>query len=184
MNPNTAEYYNIYWGGDASATYLRDKQLDEIAGVIVKRFGGSAQVIMDIGGGISRIARLARDAGHVPVVVDHSRVAVERMEAEGIAGMVYDVNRWRGRRLMPIVHITTCTEVLEHLDDPERAVSMARAHAKRGFYTTPNNCMGPDEQPNHLRMFTAASLRELLERHYRTVDVRVMHRWLVAECTA
>lgn len=184
MNPNTPEFYDAYWGGDGCASYLRDKQLDEIAAQIVARVGKPPQTIMDIGGGISRIARLAKQAGHIPFVVDFSAAAVGRMAAEGISGMVYDVRRWRGKALNSFVDVTMCTEMLEHLDDPERAVRMARAHAPRAFFTVPNNCMGPAECPTHLRAFTETSLRELLSRHYRVIKIGTRYRWLIAECSA
>ncbi len=182
-NLNTQAFYDEYWGGPACASYLRDRQLDEIAGEIVARIGEPRlQVVMDIGGGISRIARLAKAAGHVPYVLDFSPAAVQAMRAEGIAAGVCDVRRWRGRALHSSVDVVICTEVLEHLEDPGVAVRMAYAHARRAIFTVPDNCMGPAECPTHLRTYTADSLRALLAEVWPQVTIEVRHRWLLAEC--
>jgi len=182
VNPNTAEFYDRYWGGDESESYLADKQLDEIAAYIVRRFGEPPKRVMDLGGGVSRIARLAKAAGHVPYVVDFSPAAVAQMHAEGIAAKVYDVRRWRGKALHSSVDVVTCTEVLEHLEAPAIAVRMAYAHARRAIFTVPNNTMGPAECPTHLRTYTADSLRALLAEVWPHVEIVVRHRWLLAEC--
>lgn len=182
-NLNTQAFYDEYWGGPACASYLRDRQLDEIAGEIVRRIGEPRlQVVMDIGGGISRIARLAKAAGHVPYVLDFSPAAVAQMHAEGIAARVYDVRRWRGKVLHRSVDVVTCTEVLEHLEEPVIAVRMAYAHAWRAIFTVPDNCMAPEECATHLRTYTADSLRALLREVWPHVEIEVRYRWLIAEC--
>ncbi len=183
QNPNTRTFYDEYWGGEGCRAYLADGQLDEIAREIVERIGEQKlQVILDLGGGISRLARLARDAGHVPYVLDLSAVAVQQMRAEGIAAGLYDIRRWKGRLLHGCVDVVTCTEVLEHLSRPGQAVQMAAAHAPRAFFTAPNDCMGPAECPTHVRVYTYESLGEELRRWWREVRIEVRHRWLVAEC--
>jgi 2-polyprenyl-3-methyl-5-hydroxy-6-metoxy-1,4-benzoquinol methylase len=157
--------------------------LDEIATEIVERIGEPRlQMVLDLGGGVSRIARLAKAAGHVPFVADFSPAAVRIMQSEGIAAGVYDIRRWKSRRILPCVDVATCTEVLEHLERPGHAVKMAHAHAPRAFFTVPNNTMGPAECPTHVRVFTMGSLRELLAVYWRSVRIDVRHRWLVAEC--
>lgn len=180
MNLNTVEFYDAYWGGPACQAYLADRQLDEIAAEIVRRIGPACQRIMDIGGGVSRIARLAKAAGHAPLVVDFSRAALDIMRSEGIDTLLLDIRRWDGLPLRS-VDVVTCTEVLEHLRRPLVAVRMAAAHAPRAFFTVPDRCMGPEEVPTHLRTFTADSLRELLSGCWAQVNIETMYRWLVAE---
>ncbi len=183
MNPNTAAYYDNYWGGEACRSYLADRQLDEIAAHIVARIGAPPQCIVDLGGGISRIARLARDAGHIPLVVDFSATAVETMHAEGIMALCCDISRWTGEIVADWVDVVTCTEVLEHLTEPSVAVQMAAAHAPRAFFTVPNGCMGPEECDTHLRTYNASTLSALLmDAGWHVVDMRAMYRWLIAEC--
>ncbi len=182
MNLNTAAYYDQYWGGDACKAYLRDRQLDEIAAYIVRSIGwtGTGKTIIDIGGGVSRIARLAKQAGHKPLVVDFSQAAVDAMLAEGIDAVVADVRHWKSR-VMGHYDVAVCTEVLEHLEQPEIAVKMAAAHASRAYFTVPNDCMGPEECATHLRTYDAGSLIALLSEYWRDVYVYPMHRWLIAE---
>ena len=185
VNPNTAEFYDRYWGGDESQSYLADKQLDEIAAYIVRRFGEPPKRVMDLGGGVSRIARLAKRAGHKPLVVDFSQAALDVMRAEGIETVCYDIARWSDGEplLCNGVDITTCTETLEHLEQPAAAVRMAAAHSKRAFFTVPNDCLGPEECETHLRKYTLSLLRTLLYGNgWRVVEQRTMHRWLIVEC--
>ncbi len=183
MNLNTAQFYDDYWGGAACQSYLADKQLDEIAATIVRRFGAKPQRVVDLGGGVSRIARLAKAAGHWPIVLDFSLAAVDLMRNEGIEAQVVDLRTWRGEPLLYGANIVTCTEVLEHMEEPERIVQMAARLARRGFFTVPNACLGPRECETHLRMFTRESLQELLgENGWQEAQVEVMHRWLIAEC--
>lgn len=182
MNPNTADFYDAYWASDQCASYLRDAQLDAIAASIVNGFGTPPLVVMDIGGGISRIARQARACGHQPAVLDLSPAAVQIMRSEGIEARVFDVNGWGGEPVMLGVDVVTCTEVLEHLDDPDKAIACAAAHARRAVFTVPNACMGPEETPMHVRMYDAGTLRAALAKYYTRISITTMYRWLVAEC--
>ena len=182
-NLNTVAFYDAYWGSDACMSYLADKQLDEIAAEIVERIGEpKPQAVLDLGGGISRIARLSKAAGHAPHVVDFSLEAVQIMWAKGIAASVYDIRQWQKALIYHSADVVTCTEVLEHLEDPGYVVKLARTCAPRAFFTVPNDCMGPAECPAHLRVFTMDSLRELLQAWWRDVQIVVRHRWLLAEC--
>lgn len=183
MNINTAAFYDDYWGGDGCKSYLRDRQLDEIAQYIVQRIGRNTADVIDLGGGISRVARFAKQAGHYPMVVDFSQAAIDAMRAVGIPGMVYDLTKWRGR-ILARADVVTCTEVLEHIEEPERVVKMAAAHAPRAIFTVPDNCMGPDECATHLGTYDAGALRKLLSLHWNQIYVRSMYRWLIAEVAA
>lgn len=184
MNLNTPEFYDDYWGSAACNAYLRDKQLDEIAMYIVERIGPDTRNVIDLGGGISRIARFAKQAGHYPLVVDFSQAAVNAMKMQGIDARVYDLTRWKSRKLTEDADVVVCTEVLEHIEAPENIVKMAAAHATRAFFTVPNDCMGPEECATHLRTYDSGSLRKLLSRHWQSVYIRPMYRWLVAEVAA
>jgi len=182
-NLNTADFYDAYWGGEGCKTYLRDRQLDEIAQYIVWQIGADTCNVLDLGGGISRVARFAKQAGHYPLVIDFSQSAIDAMRAVGIPGKVYDLTKWKRRKLAE-ADVVICTEVLEHIEEPENIVKMTAAHAPRAFFTVPDNCMGPDECATHLRKYDAGSLRKLLSAHWESVYIRSMYRWLIAEVTA
>lgn len=184
-NLNTAEFYDRYWGGADCRSYLADKQLDEIAAYIVTRIGAPPKRIMDMGGGVSRIARLAKAAGHVPIVVDFSQAALNAMRDNGIEIICYDIRSWGDGHplLCDGIDVVTCTEVLEHLERPEVAVRMAAAHARRAIFTVPHDCMGPEECETHLRKYTMPTPQALLGNNgWDIVEYRRMYRWLVAEC--
>ena len=180
MNINTAEFYDEYWGSDASTSYLRDRQLDEIAQYIVQRIGGTPCKVVDLGGGVSRVARLAKQAGHFPHVVDFSQSALDMMRAVGIPGTLYDLRKWQSKILAP-ADVVVCTEVLEHIDEPFRVIAMAAAHAPRAIFTVPDNCMGPDECATHLRKYDTGLLRKQLSLYWSDVYIKPMYRWLIAE---
>ncbi len=184
MNPNTAEFYDSWWGSNDATSYLHDRQLDEIAAHIVDRIGDPPKRLMDLGGGISRLARLARIRGHVPFVVDFSRIAVDEMQAEGIGAMCYDISRWYGAMLMQDVDVVTCCECLEHLSKPQLAIRCARAHSGWAFFSVPNARVWAQQPATHMRRYDILSLTELLRQAYKHVEVIAMHKWLVAECHA
>ncbi len=55
--------------------------------------------------------------------------------------------------------------MLEHLDDDTACVAeMVRVlrPGGRAFIAVPDDCLGPDEEPEHVRKYTAKSLMELL----------------------
>ncbi len=94
--------------------------------------------------------------------------------------------------------VAICLEVLEHLPAPEAAVdriadwtnSMAIVSVPwEPFFRTGNFLRGKylsrlGNHPEHIQQFSPASLRRLMERRFRVVDVETCFPWLIAKAAA
>ncbi len=71
-----------------------------------------------------------------------------------------------------------CIEVIEHVQDDEAFVAHISKVLKKGgwvYFTTPNGDYikneGPNKNPDHVRHYTRAELKTLLDTYFDTVDV-------------
>ncbi len=92
--------------------------------------------------------------------------------------------------------LALCLEVLEHLEDPERAVERIAAWSSYAaiisvpfepWFRLGNLARGKylsraGNHPEHLQQFGIESLRSLLSGSFDTVRVEVVFPWLVASC--
>jgi tetratricopeptide (TPR) repeat protein len=72
------------------------------------------------------------------------------------------------------VDVVIATEMLEHLDDETLGVLLAAIsidRKTRAIFAVPNNCMGPDEEPQHQQKWTAIAFKRLLERYFARVRI-------------
>lgn len=158
-------------GADAGLRLHKFKQNAELPRV--KRVLGMLRAIqpaslIDIGSGRGTFLwPLLNEFPALPVVaVDLSwqRVsdiaAVRRGGVENLSAIQADVER------LPLAErsadVVTALEVLEHLRDPQAAMNrIADAAARFVIVSAPSK---PDENPEHIQLFTDRSLRELMER--------------------
>jgi SAM-dependent methyltransferase len=73
-----------------------------------------------------------------------------------------------------------CIEVIEHIDDDEKAVSEICRVLKKGgvaLFTTPNGEVVPNENPYHCRHYTVDLFRHLLEKHFSYAEVWTECPW-------
>jgi len=64
--------------------------------------------------------------------------------------------------LIPKVDLFICSEIIEHLDDPEKTLAKIRAKTKALIVTTPDSETN-DQNPQHYWGWDADGVRELLE---------------------
>jgi ubiquinone/menaquinone biosynthesis C-methylase UbiE len=92
--------------------------------------------------------------------------------------------------------LVVCCEVLEHLEEPERALAeLLRVSKRHLIVSTPReplwrvlNCMRGKylgqwgNTPGHIQHFSATGLLSLLRRHVEVVEVRQPIPWTMALC--
>ena len=79
-----------------------------------------------------------------------------------------------------IFDMALCIEVIEHIDDDEKAVSEICRVLKRGgvaLFTTPNGEVVPNENPYHCRHYTVDLFRHLLDKHFSYAEVWTECPW-------
>lgn len=142
--------------------------------------------VWDIGGGAGGFAsRMAAERGAQVVVIDHSEEALRQARERGHETMRVDLEREAmsgvvfGSRPPLSALWVTCTEVVEHLSAAarERLLAGIRSAIEDGragaFISVPNNCLGPEEEPQHAVKFTAVSFLRTLRYHFRDARVEV-----------
>lgn len=164
-NINTKEHWDHAYLAEGANTWRR---YQGCFSRIVNRVGPGQQVL-DVGGGVGVLSHYLKQAGSFPFIVDISPVAIQ------IAQTVYDIPG-RAQKVPPMKNIIAydwlvATEFLEHLTNPGGFLFEAKTKAPRAIYSVPNNVLGPDEEPEHLRKFTEKKFRALLQGYYTKVEI-------------
>lgn len=139
---------------------------------------GAALEVLDIGCGTGHNSMLIAAKGHRVTGVDISENAIERYRANGFTGRTMDIERGLAFADESF-DLAFCSEVIEHLVRPERfAMEIHRVLRPGGqlVLSTPNSAfwlyrvlgllgwvVSDIQHPMHLRFFTRASARRLLE---------------------
>ena len=65
-------------------------------------------------------------------------------------------------------------EIIEHLDNPEKFINKCAVAAKvQVIFTVPNNRLGPNKSPCHVRKYTKEEIREILSNSYNFKKVNI-----------
>jgi SAM-dependent methyltransferase len=79
--------------------------------------------------------------------------------------------------------LVVCFEVLEHLEDPEPAITALKDVLREGgllIVSSPNRGVYPPGNPYHLHEFTLEELRDALTARFANVVLMRQHPWLVS----
>jgi len=155
LQPN---YWNEVWQKEGSDTWRR---YPGCFGRICWAVGHFNEVL-ELGCGTGVLARQLLDFGNTVTGLDISEAAIAQLppEIKGVVSTLPDI---------PLpdnsFDVVVATEVLEHLDDDRTCVKETVRVLRpggRAFFGVPNDCLGPEEEPEHIRKYTAETLSDLL----------------------
>jgi len=134
---------------------------------------------IDIGGGRGDLARFLCDHGFTVAVWDHSATALELATQGGLQTNLVDLCGENLPEIPQEVGAVLATEVLELLNEIFAWRILARTGARTGFFSVPNNRLGPDEEPQHVRKWTAIGFKRWLADYFDDVRVEVIDGFLL-----
>lgn len=121
--------------------------------------------VMDPACGDASIVRYANDLSHIAkaYLADISRPNVEALSL-AVVNTIRLADIWIAMRDFPLVDVVILTEILEHLDDPDAVLKLAKRKGRHLVASSPEMRPGQvDVNPEHLWMFDAQGYREMLE---------------------
>ncbi len=178
VEANAAAAWNEIWKTPEGADW-RPKALEAVYGRIAELVPPEVRVV-DVGGGVGFLAERLRDEKRCGVSVwEHNAAAIAACRARGVSAREVDLETadmpavagavWSG------AEVVVATEVLEHLSDAALDRFFDRApRGARCFFSVPNDRLGPDEEEQHARKWTALEFKRFLRRHFDHVRVEVL----------
>lgn len=183
---NSPERWNALWKEEGDQSWRK-----EALGLVYQRIEAllpRGVPVSDVGGGIGLLAQLLLSkASRVTVWDQTEEILLEAMKADPdhrIGGFVVDLEEADLEEVDPGQgEVVVATEVLEHLSPWARhEVLTYAARAGRGFFSVPNDRLGPDEEPQHTIKFNAMSFKRELKRYFKDVRVEVHGAYLLGVC--
>lgn len=141
---------------------------------------GSDREVLDAGCGVGYGAEIIARGGASRVVgVDLAPEAIATASATTEAAVEFQVADVRDLPFGPgSFDLVVCFEVLEHLEDPERAVAELKGVLREDgvlVVSSPNRGVYPPGNPYHLHEFTAEELRDALTAKFANVVLMRQH---------
>ena len=141
MNINTKEYWNNEWGKRGQRIYPFYSFVANLC---------KDKKVLDFGCGRGDLLSMLKNAEGM----DISDTAIKILEARGLNGTV-------GTKPIDKYDIIVATELLEHIDNDKEMIEKFFKHAKTVIYAVPNNCLGPNEEPEHQRLYTKEYIKKI-----------------------
>jgi hypothetical protein len=182
---NSADLWDRLWKEPATRDW-REVALARVYSRVASYVPADAKV-HDFGGGVGALGAILAELGADVLVLDHSLAALAIAQEKGLTAFHLDLESPVGVRSAfraGAPDICVATEVLEHLSQParEQLLEMCAANSHSGFFTVPNNCLGPDVEPQHTVQFTAVTFREELRKSWTHARVEVVGPYLLGVC--
>lgn len=196
LEANSPEKWDRIWSDPAEAEW-RERVLGAVYDRIVELVPKGSQVV-DLGGGVGTLAaRLAHERECHGSVWDSSWEAVRKARElhPRLAAYQVDLNEppmtgqppqycWKQQLLRSKDTLYVSTECFEHLSERVRKTWFLRTKRGRGLLVSvPNNRLGPDEEPQHTRKWTAKEFLDELREHFgANCRVEVLGPFLLGVC--
>lgn len=182
---NSAEKWNELWAAEGEESWRKGAMAGVYARIIELLPRGIP--VIDIGGGRGFFAELLRESGASWVEVwEHNPAAIAACLEKGITARYADLEDAANEEMsangtyvagsMLVRGALVATEVLEHLTDRalENILARAAQRPEPCFFSVPNDRLGPDEEPQHARKWTALEFKRFLQRYFKHVRVEVL----------
>ena len=173
QNINSKEHWDNRWVNSPS----RSKKCEKI----ICRMVEPNLSVLDIGCGGGYLLKILKDRCTV-YGIDISSVSIDLLKISGIDGEIWDAeNMDRFNKLFDVV---ICSHTLEHITDDIKLIKNIRRITKKyAIFAVPNNCIGPEEEPEHQRIYTKESLTELLFPHFKVIEDFSNGNHLILKCS-
>jgi len=184
-NINSPDYWDAIWEAEGEDTW-RD-YVNKYPYIISLVPDGVS--VLDIGCGVGLLLRKMRDAkpNMQATGADISAKAIDIVKNHGFEGVV------GGFPVLPLesgrFDIVLATEVLEHLSNPQEAVREVGRLLKpdgKAIITVPDDCLGPEDEVQHLRKYTSDTLYTELSSGFERIEITSIpdfsYNFLVAVC--
>ena len=143
---------------------------------LIARLTSPDDRILDIACGNGGILKHLASCGYSRLEgLEISRYAVERLRSEGLTMHLGSIP------VLPLPDATydvvIASQVLEHIIRRNRfasEISRVLRVGGRAFIFVPNDCLGPIDEPEHVAIYTAKSLRAFLDRHFAVESIQVI----------
>lgn len=174
IDANDKKTWDTLWAEEGDETW-RKSALSAVYDRIIHLTPPNSRVI-DIGGGRGLLANLLREKKNCnPEVWEHSEVAAAACLKKMIPSRLIDLEE---AQFYPetIGRVVVSTEVFEHLSAAtlDRLMKAIAASKESCFFSVPNDRLGPAEEPQHARKWTAIDFKYFLKQYFTDVRVEVM----------
>ncbi len=173
-NVNTADYWDQVYGAEGADNWRKYPEMFQKIRNVVLEFSqrdvalAKYTAVTELGCGVGILgSKLTAETSVRWLGFDLSPAAVDMCKARFLNAHVRDIREIEPHLLATHLHTAVVmSETLEHLDR-EDGVNVLRTFkdstAKMLIITTPNNCMGPDEVPEHTALFNVEYVTSMLE---------------------
>lgn len=174
-NINSASYWDERWTKSPAISRKLEKVICSLVDPDTS--------VLDIGCGTGRVIRgLRKDKRCKVFGVDISPVAIATLRRYGIGGLVMDVNDFSDRTPYDVVILS---HTLEHVSDDKQLIwKVAQNTKKYCIIAVPNDCMGPEEEPEHMRKYSKESLEKLVKPYFKRIEDHSVGVHLILKCYA
>lgn len=159
-DPNSKERWDAIHEHEGANTW---RKYPEMFGKIIKEINYG---VLELGCGAGILADMISKTQDAYKGYDISQVAVDICKEKGHEAEQLDI-----RKLTPKLVDRWCviaSEVMEHLEEHDFHYVMEvidASEAKKFIFTVPDNCMGPEEIPQHTALFNADMVEHRMARY-------------------